>query len=91
MDFSQLRNYSFLSQAAYRGFSGLTSGASPESLEAKLTSDDSLGVDNRFTAKQAELLTGRATPDDPFDGFTFINQRPNTATGFGGTVSQLAG
>jgi len=92
MDFSQLRSYSFLSQAVYRGLTGLSRGASPEALEEKLTSSDTLGVDNRFAALQAKLLTGSNTVSEASDGFTFIHQRPNTLiTGFSGTVFQAKG
>lgn len=86
MDFSQLRDYSFLPLASYRGLTGLLKGASPEALEEKLTSSsDPMGVDNRFESQQAKLLTGSSTASDASDGFAFFNQLPNTAMGFSGT------
>jgi hypothetical protein len=93
MDFTTLRNYSQLSQASYRGLTQLISAPDARDLESALTSNapNALSPDNRFAEVQAKLLTGSTTASDPSDGFTFIDQRPNTATGFSGTVFHANG
>jgi hypothetical protein len=48
MNYLQLREFAFLAQASYRGLSMLSRGARPSELEARLTSSDALGIDNRF-------------------------------------------
>lgn len=93
MEFLKLRSYAFLSQASYRGLSTLRQGAAAGEVERLLidSSADAISKDNQFAVAQAKLLSGSNTKDTS-DGFTFIDQRPNTpTTGFSGTVFQLAG
>lgn len=84
----QLRDYAFLSQAAYRGLSSLPTNVPVSELERELKSLDtaSIGVDNVFAPDQAKLLTGSTTPSDLTDGYIFLNQLPNTDSGFSATA-----
>ena len=87
-NFLSLRDYAFLSQAAYRDLSTLPWKAAVDDLEARLTNVDAvIGKDNVFASGQAKQLTGTATVDST-DGYTFLNQQPNTLNGFSATVFQ---
>jgi len=87
--FEKLREYAFLSQAAYRGLSDLPVGVSNSGLQEKLTktTPDAIGGDNVFSENQAKLLTGGVTSATS-GGYTFFNQQANTKSGFSATVFQ---
>lgn len=89
MDFLNLRDYAFLSQAAYRDLTALQRRALFSDLEARLTAGGQgvLSPANRFADPQAKMLTGSTTAD-PTDGYTFIDQRPNRPSGFSATAFQ---
>ena len=57
-NFLSLRDYAFLSQAAYRDLSTLPWKAAVDDLEARLTNVDAvIGKDNVFASGQAKQLT----------------------------------
>lgn len=83
----KLTNYSWMSQASYLDFTGLSNGTSGATLEARLRDDQRINGDKIFAVDQAKAFTGSATPSDPTDGFSFVSYAPNYQnTGFSATV-----
>ena len=80
----QLLNYSWMSQASYLDFTGLSSGASGDSLKSKLQGTV-LNEGKIFAEEQINTFIGTFTPD-PTDGFKFVSYTPNDLTGFSATV-----
>ena len=81
----QLTNYSWMSQASYLDFTGISNGASETVLEGALTNKNSINAHDIFTADQARAFTGSNTTT--LDGFSFVSYAPNYQdTGFSATV-----
>lgn len=76
----QLLNYSWMSQASYLDFSGLSSGASGTVLASTLKDRNGINPEKLLADTQATLFTSPAT------GYSFINTHPNDLTGFSATV-----
>ena len=82
----QLTNYSWMSQASYLDFTGVSSGATGLALEGKLT-NSIINAHDVFTADQARMFTGSNTTADSTDGFKFVSYAPNYQnTGFSANV-----
>ncbi len=74
---SQLTNYSWMSQASYLDFTGISN----TTLEARLKDDQRINPDKIFALEQATAFT------NPTDGFSFVSYAPNYLdTGFSATV-----
>lgn len=69
----QLLNYSWMSQASYLDFTGVSNGATGLALESKLT-NSIINAHDVFTADQARAFTGSNTTSDSTDGFRFVSQ-----------------
>ena len=81
----QLLNYSWMSQASYLDFTGVSNGATGTTLEGKLVTSI-INAHDIFTSDQAKTFTGSNTTD-PADGFSFVSYAPNYQdTGFSATV-----
>ncbi len=80
----RLLDYSWMSQASYLDFSGLSNSTSATIIQGRLT-DSSINAANNFATEQARNFLGLNTVDSA-DGYAFINQRPNTSSGFSATV-----
>ena len=75
----QLLNYSWMSQASYLDFNGLTQN-DLQALRNKLQ-ESTINLHNEFVDKQASAFT------NPIDGFSFVSHAPNYQdTGFSATV-----
>lgn len=77
MDILKVRDYAWMSQAAYLGLEEVLSGQRTLTSELQL---DAYDKPSRFAANQADTFT------DPATGYSFIHQRPNTTSGFSATV-----
>ena len=75
----QLLNYSWMSQAAYLDFSGLSNSTSATIVQGRLTASP-INAANNFATEQAKNFLGLDTVD-PTDGYSFISQLPNTTNG----------
>jgi len=75
LDSRALRNYAWLSQAAYLDLSGLGAGGLSDRLE-----DSAINADKEFAHAQALEFT------DPSTGYSFQAYSPNDDTGFAATV-----
>lgn len=78
----QLTNYSWMSQASYLDFIGVSAA----NFEDRLQDIQQINNDKIFAIEQARAFTGSATTD-PTDGFSFVSYAPNYQdTGFSATV-----
>lgn len=77
---NQLLNYSWMSQASYLDFSGLSFGASGTDLASTLKDRNGINPEKILSDTQATQFTAPAT------GYSFINTHPNDHTGFSATV-----
>ena len=78
MTINQLMDFSWMSQASYLDFSGLTPN-DQNALENKLKAS-TINANNIFSPDQATVFTDSTT------GFSFTSHAPNDSTGFSATV-----
>ncbi len=81
----QQLDFSWMSQASYLDFTGLSNGTLSDELEGLLT-NNTINQAKELADEQAKTFTGSNTPD-PTDGFSFVSYAPNSpSTGFSATV-----